>query len=769
MSKLSRILALAMALIMVLSLCACGAQSAPAEEAPAAETPAEAPAAEAPAAEVKDTLVVGYSNFSQKFSPFFAESAYDQDVVTFTQLGTIGYDRASALVLNGIEGETRSYNGTEYFYDGIADTVITENADGTVDYDITIRDDIVFSDGEPMTIDDVIFSMYVLCDPTYDGSSTLYSAPITGMADYRAGMDSLINLVLAAGPDNADFTYWTEEQQTTFWAAFQVAGENFCQSIADYCIANYGSYGAVDFPSAVALWGYEGCEDPASMWAAMLDNYGYDISDNGINCEIADTSISQFINNELGDQAAAFAAGVATGESAPNIAGIVKTGDYSMRVTTDTLDATAILQLSITVAPLHYYGDKAAFDYDNNNFGFTKGDLSSVREHTTTPLGAGPYKFVSYENGQVTFEANELYWKGEPKIKYIVFQEASDADKLTGVATGTFDIADPSISDAVVASIKEYNGGELTGDVITTSLVDNNGYGYMAMCADNVKVGEPGSEASKNLRKGIATVFAVYRETAINSYYGDRAAVIEYPISNTSWAAPQPADEGYKLAYSTDVNGDPIYNESMSETERYDAALAACVEFLKAAGYTWDDAAGKFTAAPGDARMTFEFMIPADGVGDHPAFGIITNAATALATIGIEIQVNDLSNSSTLWDGLDAGTVDMWAAAWGNSIDPDMTQVYHSNSIGASNHYHIADAGLDELILEGRSSTDQAFRKATYKEALEVILDWGVEVPTYQRKNAIIFSTERVNMDTVTPDITTFWQWYNDIELLELK
>ena len=45
-----------------------------------------------------------------------------------------------------------------------------QNEDGTVDYNITMRDDILFSDGTPMTIDDVIFSMYVLSDPTYDGS-----------------------------------------------------------------------------------------------------------------------------------------------------------------------------------------------------------------------------------------------------------------------------------------------------------------------------------------------------------------------------------------------------------------------------------------------------------------------------------------------------------------------------------------------------------------------------------------------------------------------
>ena len=48
-------------------------------------------------------------------------------------------------------------------------------------------------------------------------------------------------------------------------------------------------------------------------------------------------------------------------------------------------------------------------------------------------------------------------------------------------------------------------------------------------------------------------------------------------------------------------------------------------------------------------------------------------------------------------------------------------------------------------------------------------MDWGVEIPTYQRQNCVVFSTARVNMDTVTPDITTFWGWMNDIELLEMN
>ena len=76
---------------------------------------------------------------------------------------------------------------------------------------------------------------------------------------------------------------------------------------------------------------------------------------------------------------------------------------------------------------------------------------------------------------------------------------------------------------------------------------------------------------------------------------------------------------------------------------------------------------------------------------------------------------------------------------------------------------------LDELIMAARTSEDQAFRKSTYKACLDIILDWAVEVPTYQRQNAIIFSTERVNMETITPDITTFYGWMAEVQNMEMN
>ena len=730
-------------------------------------------------------LVVGYAAFNEKFSPFFSETEYDQDVWVMTSLGLLNSDRQGQIIMNGIEGETHAYNGTDYTYYGPADCEIVENADGTVDYNFTMRDDIVFSDGEKVTIDDVIFSMYVLCDPTYDGNSTLYAVPIQGMAAYRSGMTTLAKALAAAGRDNTDFTYWTEEQQTKFWDNIDKGLVPFAQGIVDACVAA-GAADEGDVAAAGAAWGFSGEAKTVEDLALEIgEQYGWSFS--AMEKEVGNSDALADMMDE--DVYADYPTiGVKTGDSAANISGIKKTGDYSMTVTLDKVDATAIYQLGVTIAPMHYYGDPSLYDYDNNQFGFPKGDLSSVRAKTTSPMGAGPYKYIKYEDGVVYFEANDSYFLGAPKTKYLNFQQCmSDDDKLNGVITGTIDIADPSFSNDTVEAIEKANGGELDGDKITTNTVDNLGYGYLGISSACVNVGgEPGSEASKDLRKAFATVFSVYRNVAIESYYGERASVINYPISNTSWAAPQPTDDGYKVAFSVDVNGNDIYTSDMTAEQRYDAALQAALGYFEAAGYTVED--GKLTAAPEGAKLEYEVQIPADGSGDHPSFMMISEASKALATIGMNLIVTDLSDSSGLWDGIDARQVDMWCAAWSATVDPDMYQIYYSDVAdhngdpgigknpyggpaqgGSNKMYCIADADLDSMILTARESLDQSYRKTMYKACLDIVVDWAVEVPVYQRQNAIIFSTERVNMSTMTPDITTFYKWYAEIENIELN
>ena len=159
------------------------------------------------------TLVVGTQNFDGKFSPFFYTNDYENQVMGMVFDLLFLVDREGSVVLKGIEGDVRPYNGTDYTYKGIADCDIVENSDGTVDYNITLKEGVKFSDGEEMTIDDVIFSYYVLLDPAYDGVSTLYSLPIKGLEAYRSGMDTVQNLILSAGPDAyAANDFYTEEQ-----------------------------------------------------------------------------------------------------------------------------------------------------------------------------------------------------------------------------------------------------------------------------------------------------------------------------------------------------------------------------------------------------------------------------------------------------------------------------------------------------------------------------------------------------------------------------
>ena len=775
MKHMKQLIALLLALVLCLGLLAgCASKTTDDTTTPTDTTPADdtskdtteggEDATDETVGNPDGTIVIAETGFEGKFSPFFAASAPDQAAHALTQAVLLNADRRGEIIMHGIEGETRSYNGTDYTYYGLADCEVTENDDGTVTYAITLRDDVTFSDGTPMTIDDVIFNMYVYMDPTYDGSATFYSVPIVGIDEYRGGMDTRMNVILAAGPDGYEANdLYTEEQYNTFWAAFQTAGEKFAQSIADYVMENYG---AADFAAAVAMWGYE-ANDAAELWSKIVETYGYDLSDDGINKEVATTSITDFLAEEIGDTWNDYIVGVKTGESADHVEGIVKTGDYSMTLTTSELSTTAIYQLQMEIAPMHYYGDASLYDYDNNSFGFPKGDLSLVRAKTSTPMGAGPYIFKEYSDGVFYTDANPNYFLGAPKNGHVNMKETQEADKITGIQSGALDISDPSYSLEVRNQIADINGADGDdGAIITTRLMDYRGYGYIALAAGNVKVGDdPASQESKDLRKAIMTVLSAYRDEGIDSYYGETASVINYPISNTSWAAPQVTDDGYQIAYSTDVEGNAIYTADMSTEDKYAAALNAALGYFEAAGYTVEN--GMVTAAPEGAAMEYTVNIGGSGNGDHPTFQVLTNAAAALKTIGFNLIVNDMAQASDLFASYKSGEAEGWVAAWQSTNDPDMYQLYHSQ--GSTNYYEINDADLDELIIAARQTTDQEARKAMYKEAMEIILDWGVELPVYQRSEASIFSSERIVVDSIPKDMTPYWTYLSEIEQIQVQ
>ena len=123
-----------------------------------------------------DAFVIMVDQLDGLFNPFFYTAANDGTVVSMTQIGMLG-----AKYVNGeiqvAYGENEAVVTKDY--------EIVENDDGTVSYYFVLKNGIQFSDGHPLTMEDVLFNYYVYLDPVYTGSNTLYSTDILGLTEYR--------------------------------------------------------------------------------------------------------------------------------------------------------------------------------------------------------------------------------------------------------------------------------------------------------------------------------------------------------------------------------------------------------------------------------------------------------------------------------------------------------------------------------------------------------------------------------------------------------
>ena len=119
MKKAKQVLALLTAAAMCLGVMA-GCNKTSSDASASTGSTSEAATAET-AGHADDTLVVAMTGLEGKFSPFFATSAQDNDIMSLNQLVLFQPDRMGEMILNGIEGETKAYNGTDYTYYGPAD------------------------------------------------------------------------------------------------------------------------------------------------------------------------------------------------------------------------------------------------------------------------------------------------------------------------------------------------------------------------------------------------------------------------------------------------------------------------------------------------------------------------------------------------------------------------------------------------------------------------------------------------------------------------
>ena len=399
------------------------------------------------------------------------------------------------------------------------------------------------------------------------------------------------------------------------------------------------------------------------------------------------------------------------GVDVERISGITRVDDLTCKVLVDGINIIGDRILAqMPIVPEHYYGE-----------GFTKGNLEGVKAKNDAPMGSGPFTWVGYENNIVTVKRNEDYFLGAPKIEYVKYQVIDEEQKIDAIINGDIDITDPSASMEVVSQLED--------EEIPYSLTGYPGYGYIAISAKRVP--------DLKVREGLMHLMT--RSQAIKTYYGEMAQVIERPMTPTLTEYPEDSKEYWG------------YNPQKA------------LECFKEAGY--EQINGKLMK---DGKQ----LVVEVGIGEasaHPSTPILTQMANDLKAMGGQLIISDM-DFSLLNNRVQNDDLDMWVMAWGNSTNPDMTQLYGSEYVkaGGSNRTWIQDEELDELMEEIMQTLDLEERRELVAEALDKVMSWATMLPVYQRNEMIIYNPDRVNMDTIPQNTSTYYNYVNEIEKLEV-
>ncbi len=434
-----------------------------------------------------------------------------------------------------------------------------------------------------------------------------------------------------------------------------------------------------------------------------------------------------------------------------NADGTVKNeGEYDvLQITINGVDPKAVWNFAFAVAPQHYYSPNQTVDITKNRFGveygsfdFMKNEIQSTR-NVKVPLGAGAYQATNannesnvdlttgfYSNNVVYFKRNENFHTvgnmENAKIEKVRYQVVSASNALNALESGSVHYISPQYTPYNMEQLQK-----LADKGIVNMSTDQLGYGYIGINAGKVE--------DLELRKAIMAAM----NTALGKQYyvTGTAETIYWPMSLVSWAYPKDGNKPDR------DNG----KEYIAINFNRDEAITMIKDYMAAVG-----------AVAGDSRLKLTFTIAGANVDDHPCYSIFMEAQSILNECGWDISVVPDTQALTK---LSTGSLTVWAAAWGSTIDPDMYQVYHKDSTATStlawgyreilaNQSKYEEENqilnkLSEVIDAARETNDENVRKELYKEAMGYVLDLAVELPVYQRDVLYAYNSKVIDSDSI--------------------
>ncbi len=436
-----------------------------------------------------------------------------------------------------------------------------------------------------------------------------------------------------------------------------------------------------------------------------------------------------------------------------------------LQITINGTDPKAIYNFGFTVAPAYYYGsakgDGSDVDIDikDNKFGVKFADskfqsnVIQSQRNVEVPVGAGAFMATNEDNGNSPsgsdfWKSNIVYFKANPHFMFNVkaqklrMQVISSTNAIDKLANGEVDYITPQLTPT---NSERLTGMEKKGFTQLSSW--QLGYGYIGINAGKVP--------NVNIRRAIMS--AMQQSIAIEYYVSGTCKTISWPMSMESWAYPW-TDKKYGGEYYNEHeytywgDGDTDMGSDKDEAGRAEKAADLAAAKDKIASYM--RAAG---VEAGDSQLSIKFTIAGASITEHPTYGVFKQAAEILNDMGWDVEVKADSQALTK---LSTGSLAVWAAAWGSTIDPDMYQVYHKNSsatsvyawgyreIKANTTLYAYENGvinqLSDIIDDARSITDQPTRTEMYRNAMKLVLDLAVEMPVYQRKTLYAYNNKTI-------------------------
>ncbi len=364
-------------------------------------------------------LKIGVEGLNGNYNPFYSDGSADSEIVS---------QMFRPIQIKGTDNTLINHSGS------ISYEFIGEKQ---VKYTVSINDDMFFSDGTHITIDDVIFAYHFIADASYDGIyKDWYLNDIVGLKEYYFDDKNY-----AASISDIEALVTEKYSLTT------ISVEDYTKYLVETRLE--GKYNGIDSkaPSGIA-------------WKEYISSFGYNSEINSISDNPSDESWLKLVaraeaennpnaynpenwyrellfKNYMKDN-------YSDGVDVTEISGIKKINDYTCSVLFNSRNINAISEINALLIPKNCYST----DY-------IKGSAEKVKELSYFSAGSGPYIIAESNEKEVKMLSNDFYDEeiGFRSIKFIDLAASGD-NPVDSVASGKVDVIKSVVSSENINKLK---------------------------------------------------------------------------------------------------------------------------------------------------------------------------------------------------------------------------------------------------------------------------------------------------------------------------